>query len=335
MKLVQPVTFAYSEPVNVLPAPSVTKQELRTILAKHYDLGELLSYSKMKKGLANSLYRLHTTKGDFTLKIAIRNNPIRIRYEIDLLNHLYNLPTPRPIETKSGGHLFNHKGHKSFVYPFLLGRETKRFTGNMLREVGEFLGKLHLETIGFTSHIERMEFYNISPKNFKKIIKGSEKLSDPKIQEALSYLETNTLRYRLPYSLPKGAMHIDLKPENTLFVGGKLSGVVDFDNSYIGPLVLDLANTLMWFCSKDGRFDKSKAKAIYFGYQKVRKLTQQERRFFFEAFHWAPLTHMLIDIYFLALRKLPKNYILWGLNNLLETEKGFRFTKSEFLRMFP
>ena len=319
--------------MGILLSPSVTKKELSIFLGRYYDLGKLLSFKKMKKGFANSLYYLRTTKGNFTLKIAIRNNPIRIRYEIDLLNHLRNLPIPRPLGTKGGDHLFDYKGHQSFVYPFLNGKEAKQLTPVLLTQIGKFLGKLHLQTQGFRSSIKRMEFYNISPSQFKKIIKTSKSLKDPKIRKGLDYLTTNTLRYQLPGGLPRGAMHVDLKPENTLVDKGRLSGVVDFDNSYIGPLVFDLAHTMAWFCSKKGKFDARKAKAIYKGYISVRRLALKEERSLFDALHYSFLSHVLIDIYFLALGKLPKSYILWGIDNLLAAEKNLAFTRAEFKKM--
>jgi homoserine kinase type II len=322
----------------MLKVPTVSKIELEDHLHRHYDLGTLLAFEKMKKGLGNALYKVTTTKGKYTLKISIRNNPVRVKYEIHLLTHLYNLPTPQPIQTKSKGYLPNYKGHKSFIYPYLPGKQKRRFTDMMLSEIGTFLGELHLQTEGFKSPIKRIEFYNFHPKNFAEVIKDSLLAKNQKIQNAVSYLKESTLKYVLPKGLPEGAMHIDVKPENTLFNRGHLSGIVDFDNSYNGPLILDLAATLMWFCSEKGKFNFPRAKIIYNAYNRARKLRSSELKAFFKAFHYAFLSHVLADIYLNYSKdfpeiELPESYMIWEIENLLETEKNLKISEREFLKL--
>jgi homoserine kinase type II len=313
-----------------LPAPKVTGEDIEDHLSRFFDLGRFLSYKKLKKGFANSLYHIKTSKGDYVFKIAIRNNPDKVQYEIDLLTGIRGLPVPQPIKTKNGKYLFDFKGHKTFIYTFLPGREEKKFTKRMLFEVGEFLGKLHLQTDGFASPVERTDFYSISAKKLRRVIEESRRIKNAKVRRAVLYLEKNALGYKLPAGLPKGAMHIDMKPENVLFAKGRLTGVVDFDNSYIGPLVFDLADTLMWFCSKGGLFDTMRAKAIYKGYESARKLNPPEREALFDALHNVYLAISLCGVDYLAQKKLPERFVVWVIDNLLETEKNFQFTKEEF-----
>lgn len=303
----------------------------------NYNLGELLSYQRVKKGFANVVIKVKTTKGKYILKIAVRNNPnSRVQYEVDLLNFIKGLPTPRPIKAKNGKCLLNYnRTNKAFIYPYLPGYQLKRFDKSKLRQVGRFLGRMHLQTRDFKPSVKRVEMYDIDRKYFREMIRVSrKKLKDKKTQKWVSYIENNLLRYLLPKSLSKGGMHIDCKPENALFVKGKLTGVIDFDNSYNGPLALDLANTLMWFCSKKGKFDIDSALTIYQGYRQVRKLNKQEREYLFEALHFAFLSHMMVDFYYLALHKLPLWYIIWGMANLCETEKNLIITKDEFKKIF-
>lgn len=312
------------------------KKDIKKFFA-NYNVGEVLSYQRIKKGFANVVVGAKTTKGKYILKIVIRNNPFgRVRYEVDLLNFIKGLPTPNPIKAKNGQHLLNYnRTNKAFIYPYLSGRQLKRFNKSMLKQVGRFLGKLHLQTKNFKSSVKRMELYNIDQKYFREMIRVSRrKLKDKKIQKWIDYMEKNLIRYLLPKSLPQGGMHIDYKPENVLFTNGKITGVIDFDNSYNGPLVLDLANTMMWFCSEKGKFDIKNALAIHQGYKQSRKITKQEKEYLFEALHFALLSHMLVDVYFLALDKLPLDYIKWGMVNLCETEKNLVLTKEEFKSIF-
>lgn len=317
-----------------LPAPKVSKLELEDHILKNFDLGKVISYRKLKKGLANCLFNIKTTKGNFALKIAIRHNSNKINYEIDFLNSIKGLPTPKLLKTKHNKYFFDYKGHRTLVYPFLLGKEINKFTNKMLFEVGEFLGKLHLQTKGFQSSIKRTDFYNISSNRLSRIVRESRHQKNLKIEKAVLYLKENTLKYKLPPSLPNGAMHIDLKPENTLFDKGKLTGVVDFDNSYNGPLVFDLADTLAWFCSKKGEFNINQAKIIYEGYISVRKLSKQEHKYLFEALHRVFCAIVLCGIDYLNQKKLPEKYIVWAIDNLLETQKNLKITKDKFQKIF-
>jgi homoserine kinase type II len=317
-----------------LPAPKVTKTEIEKHLFEHFNLGKLLSYKKLKKGLANCIYHIKTTKGDFAFKISIRHNSKKINYEIKLLNTIHGLPIPKPIKTKNGKYLFDYKGHKTFIYPFLPGKEEKKFTQEMLFEVGKFLGKLHLQTEGFSSPVRRTNFYGISYQGIKRIVQESRYQKNLKIKKAVFYLKENALKYKLSAGLPLGAMHIDLKPENTLFAKGKLAGVVDFDNSYNGPLIFDLADTLAWFCSKKGNFNINEAKKIYQGYKSVRKLTTKEQQTLFDALHKVLCAIVLCGIDYLNHKKLPEKYIIWLIDNLLETEKNLKLTREQFQKIF-
>lgn len=300
----------------------------------NYDLGQLLSYRRIKVGFANRVVYLETTKGQYIVKIIIRNNPVRVKYEVDLLNFISGLPTPKPIPTKSGRYLIKfNQVNKAFIYSYLLGRQQTRFNNRMLNAVGRLLGRLHSQTMKFKSSVKRTEMYNIDYRALIQIIGKCKKLKVPKLQEALAYIHKELPKYFLPKQLPTGAMHIDFKPENTLFVKNKINGLIDFDNSYNGPLILDLANTLMWYCSNSGIFNVKKARIIFAGYKQTRQLTKQEKYYLYDALQFAFLSHMLIDIYYMQ-KDLPRQYILWGLKNLLKTQKQLAVSKRQFQLLF-
>ncbi|MBU4369327.1 phosphotransferase [Patescibacteria group bacterium] len=314
----------------------VNKVQIEKFL-DNYNIGKLILYCRMKKGFGNLIYKIITEKGKFILKIAIRNNPIMVKYEIELLNYIKRLSTPQLIRDKNNKILLNFNNtNKAFIYKYIDGKTVHSYSCEMVSSVGEFLGKLHNQTIKFNSNIRRLEFYNISKKSFNKMIFVSKKTKNKKIKNAVLYIERQFLNYILPKSLPRGAMHIDLKAENVLIKNKKISGIIDFDNSYNGPLIFDLANTIMWFCSKGGNFDFEKAILIFSGYIKKRKLLSIEKRFFYKALHYSFLSHMLVDIYLLVSKKdrLSHKYIIWGIENLLETQKNLNLLENDFNKMF-
>ncbi|MFH0829246.1 MAG: phosphotransferase [Candidatus Kerfeldbacteria bacterium] len=300
---------------------------------RNYRVGTLVWYRRIKKGFANAVCAITTTKGDYILKVAVRNNPVRVRYEVDLLCFLKNLPTPKPLRSRHGTYLLDFDGiHKAFMYPLLSGTQHHRFTRSMFRQVGRFLGQYHLQSRQFHSKVHRFEFYNISSARFQRMVRVGRHAPQVEVRRATVYLASVFRRYRLPPSLPQGAMHIDVKPENVLFSGGRLRGIIDFDNAYLGPILLDLANTMMWFCSRRGRFDLEGSLAIAQAYNAVRPLGALERRSLFKAVHYAAVSHVLVDIDMMlhGRHRLPLSYIRWGIKNLLETERRLSFTHEEF-----
>jgi len=314
----------------------VNKKQIEKFV-NNYNIGKLISCQRMKKGFGNLLYKIITNKGTYILKIVVRNNPVRVIYEVDLLNHIKKLPTPQTIPSKDKKILLNFNAtNKAFIYKYIEGKVTNVFNDDLLFSIGKFLGELHKQSIKFKSNIKRLEFYNISKKSFREMIEVSKETKNLKIKNAVHYIKNNFLQYSLPKNLPQGAIHIDLKPENVLIKNKKLSGVIDFDNSYIGPLILDLANTLMWFCSKNGKFNFKKAKIIFEGYTKKRKISPREKKYFYNVFHYVFLSHMLVDIYLLVSKKdrLNQKYIYWGIDNLLKTEKNIKLSQKEFNIIF-
>ena len=300
---------------------------------RNYRIGTLILFRRIKKGFANAVCAVTTTKGNYILKVALRNNPVRVRYEVDLLCFLKNLPTPRPLLSCSRKYLLDFDStHKAFVYPMLAGRQHRHFTRPMLRQVGAFLGRYHRQSRRFRSTVSRFEFYTISPARFRRMVRRGARAPQPEVRRAIAYSASVFPRYQLPSSLPTGAMHIDVKPENALFSSGRLRGIIDFDNAYQGPILLDLANTMMWFCSGRGRFDLEGSLAIAQAYNAVRPLGTLERRSLFKAVHYAAVSHVLVDIDMMlhGRHRLPLSYIRWGIKNLLETERRLSFTREEF-----
>ena len=312
----------------------VSRQRLKKFL-EQYRLGRLISYRRFTKGFANIVLRLQTSQGIFILKIIGRNNPERVRYEVDLLNFIKGLPTPRPVKATNGQYIVQYnKTYKAFLYKYLPGQQRSVFNNQMLGQVGEFLGKLHQQTKLYRPNVNRIELYNLSQQSLPRVIRICRRVRDKQVRKWIDYIEQEIPKYFLPKSLPQGGMHIDVKPENTFFNKNRLTGVVDFDNSYNGPLLLDLANTMMWFCSKRGQLDTKKTLTIFRGYQRARKNSGQEKKFLFEAIHFVTLSHILVDFYFFALKALPISYIRWSIGNLLKAEKNLKLSKGAFTLMY-
>ncbi len=301
-----------------------SKKQIIGFLSRHFTIGDVLSVKKEKEGMANSSYKVTTASGDFLLRISLRHTFYQVGYEVKLLNILKNLPTPKLIADKQGRYLRKFLGRTAILYRYLPGRTVKRLANSHLQEIGSFLGKYHRQVEGFSSPVKRYRFYECSDAmirhTYQRIVRSDLK----KFKKEIDYLVTIIKSFRLPADLPQGAMHIDVKPENLFFTNSRLTGVVDFDNSYIGPLVLDLANTIMWNCARSGRLDFAKVKVLLKSYQRQRRLFQREINYLWPALIFLFASHIYEDMYGYVFGyrsgKLPYRLIEWEMNRLFPAQ---------------
>ena len=81
-----------------------------------------------------------------------------------------------------------------------------------------------------------------------------------------------------PTDLPTGHIHADLFPDNVFFLGGELTGLIDFYFACTDFLAYDLAVCLnAWCFDADRRVDPTAARALLDAYDQVRPLTGAER----------------------------------------------------------
>jgi homoserine kinase type II len=87
--------------------------------------------------------------------------------------------------------------------------------------------------------------------------------------------------YTEDQSLPRGLLHGDLFPDNALWSDDdSLIGVVDFEEACIGPLVLDVAMTIVGFCfpKKTNTLSRPLYQTFIRSYERVRPLSELERQ---------------------------------------------------------
>ncbi|MCD4760265.1 homoserine kinase, partial [bacterium] len=255
----------------------VNKTKISQFLT-NYDIGDLLKFTEIKEGLINKIFLIETRQGKFILKIAIEHSPEMVNYEIELLNHLQDLPVPKPIQTKHKKYVADYDNFKAFIYEYLPGEHVTDISTSILKSISQFLANMHRQTEDFISSVKKYETLSFSEKSIKEIINRSKNIKDKASLEALKYIEENIFKYLPSADLPQGAIHVDIKSENLLFKKNELTGVVDFDNAFDGPLILDLAVAFKWFCFRQGEFQIKDARIFCRTYQKIRPLTSLEKQ---------------------------------------------------------
>ncbi|MBC7768063.1 MAG: homoserine kinase [Phycisphaerales bacterium] len=257
---------------------TLSDSDLAALLAQ-YDLGPATSCKGIAEGVENSNYLLRTGAGQFILTIFEK----RVREEdlpffMQLMARLAErgVPAPQPIATKTGA-LFTHTKQKpAAIISFLDGVWPRAPDIGHCAAIGEVLARMHVALEGF--ELARANALSLD---------GWEKLIAPRLAQAeylrpglASLIERDVAETRAawPRDLPRGPIHADLFPDNALFLGTRLTGVIDFYFACTDFLSYDLAVCLNAWCFAHERdYDIARGAAMIAAYETIRPLSDAER----------------------------------------------------------
>lgn len=255
----------------------VERDTLETFLGD-YMLGELRSFEGIKEGVENTNYRLTTSQGHFILTLyEARTKAQDLPYFLEVMSHsaTRDIPCPHPIGDKSGELLKTLSGKPAAIFSLLNGNAEMEPNSTHCRKLGELLAKFHLANNDFEA---RRENY-LSPKGWHELIEkvsGKADRIEPGLSQELRS-ELDFVEHRWPQHLPKGVIHADLFPDNVLWQGTELCGMIDFYFACHDMLAYDLAVCLTSWCfTADHHFSKAHASALIEGYESVRPLNHAE-----------------------------------------------------------
>jgi homoserine kinase type II len=256
----------------------VAAEELAEFLSG-YDIGELLSYKGIAEGVENSNFLLHTTSGYFFLTLYEKRVRLSdLPFFLGLMAHLaqHGITCPQPVPTRKGETLGTLAGRPAAIIDFLEGVWPRKPNAAHCAAVGQALAKLHLAGRDFP--MTRVNALSVS--GWRPLYDSAASRADT-LQHGLRALlsdELDHLEKSWPKHLPEGVIHADLFPDNVLFLGDKLSGLIDFYFACNDILVYDVAICLnAWCFETDHSFNVTKARAFLNAYGRERKLSDAEQ----------------------------------------------------------
>jgi homoserine kinase type II len=257
---------------------ALSDTDVATLLAD-YDLGALMTCEGIAEGVENTNYKLTTTRGRFILTIfEKRTSEADLPFFVGVMERLAEcgFPAPQPIAAKSGAYLARVQGKPAAIVSFLDGVWPREPTLAHCAAVGETLARMHVALAGFA--LERANA--LSVEGWEKLI--ARRLAQAEaLQPGLAALierDMAEVRAAWPRDLPRGAIHADLFPDNALFVGERLTGVIDFYFACTDFLAYDLAVCLNAWCFVEEReYSVERGRAMLDAYESVRPLTKTER----------------------------------------------------------
>ena len=256
----------------------VSVEELGAFL-QPYGLGSLHSFRGIAEGVENSNYVLEAGQDRFILTLYEKRVDVAdLPFFLGLMEHLHGngINCPLPMRARDGKMLHQLCGRPAALITFLDGVSYRRPTVQHCAELGRTLASLHKAATGF--QIARPN--SLSVNGWRPLFEAAGHERADRLASGLGSLISKELGHvekNWPQGLPEGVIHADLFPNNVLFVGDKLSGVIDFYFACNDAFAYDLAICLnAWCFEPDFSFNVTKGSALIAAYQDVRPLSDDE-----------------------------------------------------------
>jgi homoserine kinase type II len=185
---------------------------------------------------------------------------------------------PQPLKNRSGEALSELAGRPAVIIDFLEGVWPRKPNAAHCAGVGQALAKMHLAGRDFP--MTRANALSVS--GWRPLFEQAAARAD-EVQHGLREFLRAELDYLeggiWPSDLPQGVIHADLFPDNVLFLGEKVSGLIDFTFACNDALAYDVAICLnAWCFESDCSFNVTKARAFLNAYGRERQLSDAEQQ---------------------------------------------------------
>ncbi len=263
-----------------MPSSSYVDEDGLLAILENYDIGTLGAFRHFAHGAGQTTLLLETSQGEAVLRLYENRTLAHVNFEAQLIAFLSSraYPVPEIIEARDGGRVGLFQGKPYVLLEFVGGEHCQNPNAEIdaaaLSAIVEAVAQLHNLTVGaaLTFAHDRVPFdttygWQQFQRKHGALATASESL---RFKAALDALE-------FPEGLPKGICHADLNHANFLLSGGTIASVLDFDMSFYGPVIYDIASLIYWWAmppNEPVRTDT--ARLIVADYRKHRNLLDLE-----------------------------------------------------------
>jgi len=260
----------------------ISKDDVISI-EKKFNLGKIISFKGIKKGIENTNYLLKIKNKKFILTIFEKRVQKKdLPFFMGLMDKLKNqkINCPKPQKNKKGNFLINIKNKPASIVSFLEGKDKIKLKSKDCYEIGKSIAGFH----GTSKKLKLYRKNSMSINEWSKLLNkiGNRcKSIDPNLNKLMknSFLE---VKDKWPKNLPSGIIHGDLFIDNIFFKNSKFYGYIDFYFACNDFLIYEIAICINALCfdKKNGKFffNKKKSKNLIKGYSKIRKLSKNEKK---------------------------------------------------------
>jgi homoserine kinase type II len=253
----------------------VSREQLETFL-RLYDEGPLVHFHGINAGVENTNFFVTTERGQFVLTLFEKHASHELSFFLNLMAHLaeHGIPSAHPISDRQGDFLQYLNGKPAALVRRLTGESPHNPSLEHCRAVGHALARLHLAARDYPGYRDNDRGYTWWLA-VREILHSRVSEDDARLLDAELRFQGQD-RFT---GLRRGVIHADLFRDNAMFVGDRLTGIIDFYYACNDAWLYDLAITTNDWCSNpDGSLNTAKAHELLSAYHAERSLTALERR---------------------------------------------------------
>ena len=260
----------------------ISSKDVQSI-EKSYNLGKIIHFKGIKKGIENTNYLLKTKNKRFILTLFEKRVQKKdLPFFMNLMDKLskYKINCPKPQKNKRGSFLIKIKNKTASIVSFVEGKDKLKLNPKNCYEIGKNIAKLHKAS----KKIKLYRKNSLSLKEWPKLLNkigNKSKIISPNLNSLMknSFLQ---IKNKWPKNLPYGIIHADLFIDNIFFKKNKFHGYIDFYFACNDFLMYEIAICINALCfdKKNNKFifNKKKSKNLIKGYSKIRKFSGKEKK---------------------------------------------------------
>ena len=279
----------------------ISPKDIRDI-EKKYNLGKIIYFKGIKKGIENTNYLLKTKNKKFILTLFEKRVQKKdVPFFMNLMDKLskYKINCPEPQRNKKGSFLIKIKNKTTSIVSFVEGKDKLKLNTNNCYEIGKNIAKLHKAS----KKIKLYRKNSLSLKEWPKLLNrigNKSKTISPSLDGLMknSFLQ---IKNKWPKNLPYGIIHADLFIDNIFFKKNKFHGYIDFYFACNDFLMYEIAICINALCfdKKNNKFifNKEKSSNLIKGYSKIRRFSEKEKKSLNVLCRGAALRYLLTRTY--------------------------------------
>jgi len=225
------------------------------------------------KGYVNTNHHVWAGGRRFFLKVAEGKSEADAAFEAEVQDFLHGarFPVPRLVRAAGGRPFAAAGGRLAMLFAYAPGEELApgAVTPEACRRAGEALARLHDLSAGFGA--DRANPFGPARVAGWLAALRADGGGDADVARALPLLEDELRRAAALPGAPRGLVHGDPFVDNVLWIGGRVSAVLDWEMSCVEPFAYDLGVALCAWAWAD-RFEPARAAALLAGYRARRRL---------------------------------------------------------------
>ena len=138
-------------------------------IERKFNLGKIISFKGIKKGIENTNYLIKTKKNKYILTIFEKRVKKRdVPFFMSLMDKLnyHNINCPKPQKSKAGNYSINIKNKPASIVSFVEGKDKNKLKIKDCYEIGKNVAKFHIASKKIKLHRKN----SMSLKSWSKLI---------------------------------------------------------------------------------------------------------------------------------------------------------------------